>query len=279
MDTNKDHYEEIQKELKTRFALLPKEIQDIITSSEYQMKLFEIAKKHKITYEKLGALELETTLVLLGMTHPKNYESDLSEQLKLKPEETASIIEEVKTEVFNPIHNMLMGMYENTPGETETDVTKNEKSILDKAGISIGGETAPATVPTTKPLDSRNEMLKSIETPQKSTPVALNENVIPKPGSIASNIPAMKSAISEMLVPKAPYAVNNTQNTINNTQKPPENKPESPVTAPAQDIMSGKLGGTFAIPKKETDYTLKNVGTVAPTVAPKTGDAYREPIE
>lgn len=263
---------ETEKELKTRFALLPKEIQSIITSSDYQMKLFEIAKKHKLTYEKLGTLEMETTLVLLGMTHPKNYESDLSEQLKLKPEEITSIVEEVKTEVFSPIHNMLMGIYENAPGETEADVTRNEKSILDKAGISISGETTPTPTSTTKPLDSRNEMLKSIETPQKSTPVALNEGVIPKPGSIASSIPAMKSAISEMLVPKAPYATNNTQ-------KPGEVKPEIPITAPAQDIMAGKLGGTFGIPKKETDYTLKNVGAVTPPVAPKTGDSYREPIE
>jgi hypothetical protein len=66
MDEDKK-FEELQAELRTRFELLPEDLQNVIQSSDYQNKLFEIAKKNKWTYEQLNLLEMETTMVLLGM--------------------------------------------------------------------------------------------------------------------------------------------------------------------------------------------------------------------
>ena len=76
-----EKYANIQAELRTRFELLPEDLQNLIKSSEYQEKLFNIAKKYKWTYEQLGTLELETTMVLLGMTHPEKYADDLAKEL------------------------------------------------------------------------------------------------------------------------------------------------------------------------------------------------------
>jgi hypothetical protein len=53
--TSDPAFTQIEGELKTRFELLPTELQTVILSSDYQMKLFEIAKKHKLTYEKAWA--------------------------------------------------------------------------------------------------------------------------------------------------------------------------------------------------------------------------------
>ncbi len=275
MDTTTDN--EIQKELKTRFALLPEEIQKVVISSDYQLKLFEISKKYKLTYEQLGVLEMETTLVLIGMTHPKDYITDLSEHLPIKSDALSSMVDEIKKQVFDPIHTTLMGIYQGPTNEsTETQEAKNseikkaEETILQKAGISINTESVTTVTPTVRNTENRQAMLEGIENPQKSNPVVLNEGSTWKQ-SLASSIPVAKSAVSEIPVPKAPYAISKVQETIVSKQATPATPPVTgTVSTPPKDIMSGKLGGTFAIPKKETDYTLKNIGG---------GDAYREPLE
>jgi hypothetical protein len=95
--------EEVQKELQTRFALLPEELQKVITSSDYQMKLFDLAKKYKMTYERLGTLELETTLVLLGMTHPKDFPQEMKNLLRLPETDFNNLMTEIQVQVFDPI--------------------------------------------------------------------------------------------------------------------------------------------------------------------------------
>ena len=111
-------------------------------------------------------------------------------------------------------------------------------------------------------------MLAELENPVKSQVRVLNE--APK-----SSIPVTKPMGAVIPVPRAPYA--------DKTMAPAVAKTTIPLTAkPPVDIMAGKLAGTFAIPAKETDASIKNIGsTPSPTVTPtpRAGDSYREPIE
>ncbi len=255
MDTNKDNPEAMEGELKTRFALLPKELQDVITSSDYQMKLFEIAKKYKFTYEQLGALEFNTTMTLIGMLPPATYEKTVAADIGKKTEDMAPIIADVSEQVFKPIRAALMNVYE-TRDETEEDDSETEKDLFEKSGVSLRPDM-PKQTPSAGATENRADMLKSIENPAPSTPKVLNE-ALSKPASAA--IP----------VPRAPYA--GGAPTVDAIKQP------IPMTAkPAGDILAGKLGGTFSMPAKETDHSIKNV--TPSTGAAKTGDSYREPIE
>jgi hypothetical protein len=255
MDKNKDNFEDLQKELKTRFTLLPEEIQKTITSSDYQMQLFEIAKKHKLTYEKLGTLELETTMVLLGMTPPSQYEKDIAHELGQKPEELTELIQEIKDKVFTPIRASLMNLYKPTDGSDDMS-SETEKDLFAQSGVSIQPD-APTQTPSAGATENRADMIKSIENPAPSTPRVLNENF-------------QKPASATIPVPRAPYA--GGAPSVDAIKQP------IPMTAkPADDILAGKLGGTFSMPAKETDRTIQNVG--GSSVGAKTGDSYREPVE
>ncbi len=270
MDKNQqDNFDDVRKDLQTRFALLPQEIQDIITSSDYQMRLFELAKKYKLTYEQLGVLELETTMVLLGTSNPNKYQATVASELNKKPEEVAEMVEEIKNQVFGPIHTSLVSLYQNDTSsdteEEEDELSSSEENMFAQSGVSIEKEL-PKTTPSTNVAENRNDMLASIENPAPSAPRVLNEIKQVPP----SSMPLSKSASASIPVPRAPYA--GGAPTMDAVKQP------IPMTAkPAGDILSGKLGGTFSVPAKETDHSIKNVGTTPPPKAG--GDSYREPIE
>lgn len=274
MDTQKDNFSDVKKEVQTRFELLPAEIKNIITSSDYQMKLFETAKKYKLTYEQLAKLELETTMVLLGVSNPANYEKDLESELGKKPGELAEMIGEIKNEVFGPIRASLMSLYsKETSDEDSDDETLSPdtatQTVMSQSGISLGKDL-PATTPTATVTEDRASMLQSIENPTKSSPKVLNE--MAKPTTPMPGIAPIKPLGADIPVPRAPYA--------GGAPSADAVKQPIPMTAkPTGDILVGKLGGTFGVPAKETDHSIKSMGAT-PAPQPKTGgDSYREPVE
>lgn len=267
MDTNKDNSAEMEAELKTRFGLLPEDIQKVITSSDYQMKLFELSKKYKLTYDQLGEVEMETTMTLLGLANPNEYLNEIASKLGKKPEEVRDFVEEIKQQIFTPIHESLVNLYQEgsvaeAPG-TDASLTSNEQATLSKSGITLGSETPAQATPATPPIatENRTDMLKDIENPPKTTARVLNEVPAKAP---SATLPQKGMVIP---VPRAPYA-----------DKPAMSSEVIPLTAkPAENIMAGKLGGTFAVAPKTTDLSVKNSGTT-PT-PPTGGDSYREPID
>lgn len=247
MADEKDPFEDIKKEMQTRFELLPEEIQKVITSSEYQMKLFGIAKKNKLTYEQLGTVEMETTMVLLGMTKPDDFRDEIQVELKLNDPEIESLVKDISDVVFVPVREALKQVYEKkavseAPRGSETKPADTGTQILAKAGISIENNAdtkAPANI------ESRLDAISGIENPPKSEPVVLN--------------PIKQTSAPAMPVPPAPSAMKNMP---------------TPPAPNSGSIVADKLGGIVSAPKKETTYT-----PTPPTNPPqKSNDPYKEPL-
>ncbi len=251
MAEEQDQFEDVKIEMQKRFSLLPEDIQGVITSSEYQLKLYEIAKKNKLTYEQLGTIELETTMVLLGMTPPDDFRDELQVELKIDDDKMIDgLVKDISDQVFVPIRESLKKVYEakaNTeaPRGTETKPTDTGTQILAKAGISIESNTetkAPANI------ESRLDAISGIENPPKSEPVILNP--IKQTTPTTPTIP----------VPPAPGVM--------------KNMPTPPTAPSTGNIVGDKLGGIVSTPKKETTYTP------TPPVNPsqKSSDPYKEPL-
>lgn len=267
-DEQEDKFADIKKEIQTRFTLLPPDLQSVITSSEYQMKLFEIAQKHKITYEQLGALEMETTMVLLGMTPPAEFRDELQIQLKLNDPEIEALVKEVSDIVFVPIRESLMKVYDakaQTEGRDEKTVIEGggqipqvtpsqapeqkqpvstpqtEAGILEKSGISLV-DTAPSKDEGSL---SRGDLMKGLENPPKTEPAVLNPvGAVPQ---APISVPPPPSMLKDM--PQAPKASDNT-------------------------ITGSKLGGIVSTPKTQSEYEIpkKPEGGTGAT------DPYREGV-
>lgn len=107
-----------------QFARLPDDVQDMIMSSDYQTVVTTIAKEEDLTINQLGGLEIQTTLVLLGILDTKDYASTITQELKLAPEKAESVVKKVNEKVFLKIRESLKNIYE-APDEIEENLDRD----------------------------------------------------------------------------------------------------------------------------------------------------------
>lgn len=192
-DAADDPFADIKKEIRTRFELLPPDLQKTITDSEYQNALFEIAKAQKLTYEELGILEMDTTMVLLGMVKPEDFRDDLQRDLRKNDSELDSVVAAVNDRVFAPIKSSLERVYA-VKSEPEdflsrdiqgnplpsaavpaTSLTPAEKTVLEKTGVVISETPAPTPI-VRSPLPERTDILRGIENPPRGASSGILES-------------------------------------------------------------------------------------------------------
>lgn len=121
--------EEIKNSIIERFNSLQPEIQEAIMNLDYENNLSEIGKKYNLNIEQMEEFELNTTLVMLGQTHPDEYGDGLMEDLHLSKEKTEKIVLEVKEKILNSIIFLLKKNFEDdnlAEAELEKEITINK---------------------------------------------------------------------------------------------------------------------------------------------------------
>lgn len=162
--------------LKEKFNSLPERLQNAITDSDYQNKLLTISQKYKITVEQLGALEQETSFVLLGITLARDYASDLKSQLKLDDTTLNSIIADVNAEIFIKIKDVLMEIEEGSDAEEKTKMESDkqdekwademsEQIKSEKGGEQMKEESKIKAESREEIVEKREDLLAHIENP------------------------------------------------------------------------------------------------------------------
>lgn len=241
-DTNTDDpWKEVRKEVTERYELLPQEIQDIVTGDDYQTHIFNIAKTQKLTYEEMGILEVETTMVLLGMVNPDNYRDELKTQLKKNDAEIDSLVSMVNDQVFAPVRMALTKVY---------SAQKEPEDYL-----------APVPTPVAQPTPTPSQSV-----PVSSAPLsATDRSVLEKSGVVITDTPTAAPA------PTMP--IGNRVDLLKNI----ENPPKAPSSIVADKL---RTGGPAMTPSKTTDYSVAKPDTTV-TLPPTRGttDPYREPLE
>ncbi|MBP9715004.1 MAG: hypothetical protein KBD52_00740 [Candidatus Pacebacteria bacterium] len=140
------------KVLKERFEALPKSIQDMIMSTNYEETLLKIGQNNKLNVAQLAVLEKETTMVMMGLTDPEDFEEDLTRELGVSKELGFVIVAEINEEIFKDIRSLLKIM---TTGEDaqpavekkEVVINKDEE-VLKSAGIEITSNQENKQIPT-----------------------------------------------------------------------------------------------------------------------------------
>ncbi len=298
-----NNFSEIETELQGRFELLSPELKQVITSSDYQMKLFEIAKKYKLTYDILGKLEVETTMVLIGMTPTAEYKDDLREQLGVPDSTLESVVSEINDQIFRPIRTKLMELYPEERGAAEEALkrpaavpsvapytapvqtanqflAKNETEVLERSGIEVVEEAAAPRDENAKLLE--REMADGITNPPKSSSISLNQiraqaGVRPAPVSPVSSAPAPVAPAPATPAPvRAPLPPGIVDIPVPMSPSMSANLPKAPQ-APASSIVSAKLGAASGAPAQTSNYSVPSMKPIPPSVSGS--DPYREPIQ
>src|SRR3989344_7193537 len=99
--------QETKNKLKERFDALPESVQEVITSSHYEESLVEISKKHNLNVEQMGALEIETTMVMMGLAPVKDFARNIEKQLRIETGKAYEIEKEIDEKIFLRIRDLL----------------------------------------------------------------------------------------------------------------------------------------------------------------------------
>jgi hypothetical protein len=111
--------DEIKNAVIERFNNLQAEIQAIIMDPNYDKTIADIGKKYSLSPAQVSELELNTTLVLLGQTHPDEYTDEILEDLKLPKDLISQIANDVNEKILKSVRDMIKKNFEDDEKEDE----------------------------------------------------------------------------------------------------------------------------------------------------------------
>lgn len=164
------------------FDHLPQDIQEIIFSDDYQTILRNIAEDYALTKQQASQLELNTTLVLLGLVKRSDFPFVLESEMGIGEDMAEKISKEITDSILTEVWRSLDSM-DSAAAESEEDIEVNfDDTENDNAADTV--ETATPAISSYSPasLTSLADRLKqSSITSTRSYPVAK--------GTVPDNLP------------------------------------------------------------------------------------------
>ncbi len=270
---------DMDAQMKMRFALLPADLQKVITDSQYENELFAIAKANKLTFEHLETLQLETFMTLMGMNTPKEYRDFLKTELKKSDAEMDVIISAINEKIFNPVRASLDSLYEMEEVVDDTEESRGFVPSSDSVVSASVTQSIPQSPATVVPIRTTPTLAQPAPTmrPQYVSPV---QNSVPVAGSVLTSVETSVLGKAGVVLGQD----NMSQNKIDESSLPNRvdlmDGIENPVRTPSATIVANKLSmSTTPMPNKTTDYSLpRTTPQNVPQSTQKSGDPYRETV-
>ena len=138
------------QQLREIYQKLPEDVKDAIFSVDTSEIIREIGEKHKLMIDKIGELADETGLVMLGLTHPNEFISHLTERLEVEHEIAKEIAEDINSKVFFPIRENLKKIH--GIEKTEEEISKDRPSeSAPEVSVSMQKISPVPPLPTPEP--------------------------------------------------------------------------------------------------------------------------------
>ncbi|GEM_PF-1304473 len=290
------------EQLEEKYKALPKDVRDAMDSVEVANALQELGVKYKLHIDKVEELSDETSMTMLGLTHPRDYLGNLKKRLDIPEDLAREIVADVNEQIFLPIreslkkiHNMAEERDYSVTRETNFDaenrmhLSQEDEKILAESGIEVEKDLRPTT-DDLRPITDNNESGQG-NTPKKEDLIKAMENPADIQKNGGATIPAGFVGSNRQLtsdneqVTRQNFAKQNLGGQANDLrpttpvvesthygaglQLPPSSKAE----------IAGAMGGPSKRPepKKEEGKEINMTGGQPPAVEPKRVDPYREP--
>ena len=166
--------QETQKIIAEQMKKLPKDVITAIISVDYKTKLQETTKRQRLLIDQAGKLEMETTLVMIGLEPLADFVANIEREMGLDTIRAKEVAMDVSENIFKPIRESLQKMNEEMGNEdevNETDLDRNK--ILDEIENPVpnreiniyenkmtGVTVTPQQVVTAKPESKLPEVTK-----------------------------------------------------------------------------------------------------------------------
>ncbi len=121
--------DETQKIIKDQMKLLPKDVKEAIVSVDYKTKLQEITKRQRLLIDQAARLEMETTLVMIGLEPLPDYIANIQREMGLSETRAKEVALDVSDNIFKPIRESLRAMNEEAEAADSGEGEPEEKAI------------------------------------------------------------------------------------------------------------------------------------------------------
>jgi hypothetical protein len=211
--------DETGKIIQERFAILPREIAQAITSPHFEGNLEFIRNKNGLLIDKSVAIQNEALLLIMGFIEPKDFLGNLSGALNIPFAEGNLIARDIYQRSIEPIVNSLIAFGRIREADEGKTVTPTKIESVSMRGPDVVVQTSTrvalddltgAGIPTV-PSKNTNEFIPTLA--QKSAPQAFPSASAPQKmggsSSGASTLPPIASkpvSTSAMVMPKTPEA-------------------------------------------------------------------------
>jgi len=149
--------EKTQKIVIEQIKQLPSNVREAIISVDYKTKLQEITKRQRLLIDQAAKLEMETTLVMIGLEPLADYTENLQRELAVPIVRAKEIAMDVSENIFKSIRESLQTMNEKTEIEKEQISTDNSFATKE--------EILPRFTNSSEPSLNRDQILSEIENP------------------------------------------------------------------------------------------------------------------
>lgn len=169
--------EESQKIISDQMKSLPADVKEAILSVDYKTKLQEVTKRQRLLIDQAGKLEMETTLVMIGLEPLTDYVDNIERELAVPKARAQEISQDVSNNIFKPIRESLQAMNQ----QVEEQAKREEEA-------KNYDEEPPVTkfTNTNETMLNRDQILKEIEDPDMGE--AVGEKVSTTPASTENNL-------------------------------------------------------------------------------------------
>ena len=154
-----DHDEkDLNEKIQARFKVLPKVVQNAITSADVQKRMRELAETHKLHLDQWQSLENEVMLTLLGFQASEELEENIKEGVEVSSEKAKALATDISKIVFEPIREELERELEHPEAKAAevsgVEAVRNQ-TLRDAAGAPApaASAVAPATPPAAAPTE------------------------------------------------------------------------------------------------------------------------------
>lgn len=144
--------EETKKIIEEQMKSLPRDVVEAIVSVDYKTKLQEIAKRQRLLIDQTGKLEMETTLVMIGLEPLADFIENLQRELVLSVIRAKEVAMDVSENIFKPIRESLRAM-------------NGREEVVEKGEEEETEAPAPKFTNSNETSLNRDQILKEIEDP------------------------------------------------------------------------------------------------------------------
>ncbi len=124
--------QELQKNIALYYSKLPPRAQEFFAKMEWLANLNKLSEKYGLNDQQKETLGTETTLLLLGIIHPVEYEENLSQGLSLDANSFERVMKEIENSMLTDVRQQLIEAFDaNKKSDAEQVENNAVKETID----------------------------------------------------------------------------------------------------------------------------------------------------